>query len=560
MSTESAYGAVRERTVRVAGGSIYRPSRIARIRPAWLLAAILAVSLTATILGMRRTSPTFDEIVLVAGGARGWETGAFDLAPDHPPLMQYIYGLPVHLSGVTLPQEPPPEARDASGYRYRYAQAFYWLSGNDAGRVSFMGRLPAALIAMLLIVAAWRITSRRWGQPAGLLAAALVAFLPDVLAQGGVAYNDLPLALCYLLGLFAIDEAARAPTLARGGLAGALVGLGLGVKISAAALVPSAVLIIALEAATRLSDTRWWRDVGLAVLAASVAAYVTLAAIFLGDWDLSGFLYGMRYRYGHMTSGHGAAAFLLGERSTTGWWYFFPVAFLFKTSAGLHVLLLVGTLALLRGVGPDWRTTVRSPLRAPLTGLTVFTAILLTSNLNIGFRYALPAIPLVAVIAAVGATRLWRMSGGPVRGVIMAATVLAIASPLSYYPNFLGFISEYGPGRDRNHHVLTDSSTDWGQGLIQLSEYLEGEGIDRIYLSYFGSALPGAYGIDYEPMASFFPIPAVRAPGTAPEPTVLVISATNLNGSYVPGDPFARFRDLEPDAVIAHSILVYRLR
>jgi hypothetical protein len=49
------------------------------------------------------------------------------------------------------------------------------------------------------------------------------------------------------------------------------------------------------------------------------------------------------------------------------------------------------------------------------------------------------------------------------------------------------------------------------------------------------------------------------APGV-PEPDVVAISATNLNGGYIPGDIFARFRDIEPDAVIAHSILVYRTR
>lgn len=546
--------------MRDAGSTTSRRDPFARVRPAWILLAILAVSTVSTAAAMRRTSPTFDEIVLIAGGARGWETGVFDLAPDHPPLMQYIYGLPVHLSGPVLPEESPPEVRAAGGYRYGYARAFYYQVGNDPLRVSFLGRLPAVLIAGLLVLAAWRVTSNRWGRGAGLLAAALVAFLPDVLAHGGVAYNDLPLALCYLLGLFAIDEAVRKPTLARGALAGAIAGLGLGVKISAAALVPAAAVLIVLEAATRLRDGRWWGRLGLALLAAVPAGYVVLAGIFLGDWDLSGFFYGMEFRYMHMTGGHGIPAFLLGERSATGFWYFFPVAFLFKTSAGLHLLLLIGTLALLRGISPDWRTLLKSPLRAPIVGVLLFGAVLLTSNLNIGFRYALPAVPLIAVIAAVGAARAWEAGSRPLRGVIIGAAALAIVFPLSYYPNFLGFISEYGPDRDRNHDILIDSSVDWGQGLIQLSEYLEDEGIDRVYLSYFGSGLPASYGIDYEPLASFFAIPAVREPGTAPEPGVLAISATNLNGGYVPGDLFAQFRDIEPDAVIANSILVFRLR
>ena len=79
---------------------------------------------------MRRTSTTFDEIVLIAAGARGYETGKFELAPDHPPMMQYLYGLPVFL---TRPSYPSDKGYDTSevGYRYLQARRFFWESGND---------------------------------------------------------------------------------------------------------------------------------------------------------------------------------------------------------------------------------------------------------------------------------------------------------------------------------------------------------------------------------------------------------------------------------------------
>src|SRR5262245_28494230 len=70
-----------------------------------LLALIVGVSATLSIVAMRRTSTTFDEIVLMAGGTRGFETGKFDLAPEHPPLTQYLYGLPIFLYGVNYPNE-----------------------------------------------------------------------------------------------------------------------------------------------------------------------------------------------------------------------------------------------------------------------------------------------------------------------------------------------------------------------------------------------------------------------------------------------------------------------
>jgi len=103
-----------------------------------------------------------------------------------------------------------------------------------------------------------------------------------------------------------------------------------------------------------------------------------------------------------------------------------------------------------------------------------------------------------------------------------------------------------------------DSSLDWGQGLLELRKFMRAQGIPRVYLSYFGSAVPFGYGIDYVPLLSFFPLATVGP--QAPAPEYAVISATNLHGVYLAGDPFAEFRQLEPVAVLAYSLLVYRVQ
>ncbi len=60
-------------------------------RRVWLwLVPILLLSMTATVAATLRTSTTFDELIMMAGGARGWETGRFDIQPEHPPLMLYL--------------------------------------------------------------------------------------------------------------------------------------------------------------------------------------------------------------------------------------------------------------------------------------------------------------------------------------------------------------------------------------------------------------------------------------------------------------------------------------
>lgn len=534
--------------------------RLRRLRPSWILAVMLFVSISATVLAMRRTSLTFDELVLISAGARGYTNGKFDLAPDHPPFMQYLYGLPVFLTHPKYPSEAGYDTRDI-GYRYLYARQFFWESGNDAERATFLGRLPAALCALLLVVTVYAFSRRRVNTGAALLAAALVAFLPDVLAHGGVAYNDVPLALAYFLAAWMIDRAIRQPGWKRAMLAGGSIGLALGVKISAVALAPVALALLVLETAYRGRDIRWIVRVIPASLITVAAAYLALVLIYRGDFTLAQFLYGINKTFMHVTRGHGASGYLLGNANPAGFWYFFPVAFFFKTSAALHALALIALIALLKVEYPSLRKLAAHTLRVPVVAAAVFTAILLTSSLDIGFRYALPVLPHLCVLIAAGVAYVWRIGTRRLRALIAVLVAWLIISPLTYYPNFLAYISEYGPGRDRGSEVLVDSSLDWGQGLLQLRDYLRENGIERVYLSYFGSARPDGYGIDYDPLYSFFPLQpsAIKKTG-APKPTHVVISATNLQGVYFRGDPFAQFRRIRPDAVVAHTMYVYRIQ
>jgi hypothetical protein len=86
------------------------------------------------------------------------------------------------------------------------------------------------------------------------------------------------------------------------------------------------------------------------------------------------------------------AALLNGEFSTTGWWWYFPYAFLVKTTLPG---LLIGVLALIAFVT---KRAVRDAYTAtPLLALiAVYWAFALTTNLNIGQRHLLPTYPRCA--------------------------------------------------------------------------------------------------------------------------------------------------------------------
>ncbi len=527
----------------------------------WALVVTLSlVAGGATAAAMRHMSATFDEIVLVAGGLRGLEHGQWDMITGQPPLMMYAYGAAARTASPRL----PPEKGEVWGVErgWEYAQTLFFRLGNDPVLVLDRARLVGAALVVLLVLAAGLYGAWMGGPTAGALAALLVAAIPDVLAHGGVAYNDLPLALAFLVALWAMDAAVRRPSPARGAVAAVTVGLALGVKFSALALAPVALLLVAAEATVRPRDRQWWIDLGVSVVVGLLALWATLMLLYRGDPTLTLFRLGFLRTVLHTEGGHPGAAYLLGRTSATGWWYFYPVVFLFKTPAAFQGLLVVGALGLVRalrrrdgGAGARWRSVARWRGRGAMLGAAVFGTFLMASHLDSGFRYALPVLPLLAVLAAPGLARVWERS---VRGRVVVGVLVAfqIASVASVYPDFLAYTSVWAGGRDRADRVLLDSSLDWGQGLLELRRFMSEEGVGRVRLSYFGSAMPSAYGIDYVPLPSFFRLQNGEDGG--PPPRFTVISATTLHGLYLQGhDPFASYRSRVPYRVLGHTLFVY---
>ena len=513
-----------------------------------LLAAVFALLAGSAML---RTSTTFDEIVFPAVGARALATGDFGMADDHPRMPQLIYGLPLRLAGVRLPAEGVSQF-DYRFARYHYARELYWASGNSPERVAMIARLPGVLFGTLTVIAAFLFARRHMPAPGALGAAALVAFVPDMLAHSGVAYNDVPLAFGFLVSLYTMDAALRRPTVPRAVAAGLALAFTVSVKYSGLILFPAAALLLAMEAWTRRREAPWRREVLVAAGIFAITAYAFLVVLYGGDWRLAEYRHGLEQM--SRTAG-GRFAYLLGESGTDGWWYFFPLAFVLKTPLGLHVLavmaLAAGIVALRRTHGAGW---LSHGARASAVGVALFLAAVMAARLNIGTRHALPMLPPLCILVAQGVTWAWDHGPKAVRAIAAAAGVAMAASSLLAYPYFLSYLSEYTAGRPL-YRTLVDSSTDWGQGLVALREYMNRHGIDHVALAYFGSALPEAYGIDYVALPSYFTLP--RPVGAGRPARFVAISATLLAGGYVKGDPYAQMRELEPVAVVGGTIYVF---
>jgi hypothetical protein len=250
------------------------------------------------------------------------------------------------------------------------------------------------------------------------------------------------------------------------------------------------------------------------------------------------------------------AFYLLGEISHHGWWYFYLVVALFKVPLGTLLLL---TLALVAGrwLGVRWRA---AELYLVLPALLLLAYLSFWNTIHNGFRYLLPVwIPLLVLT---GRLALPAARSRAFTVLLCAPLAWVAATTLAAWPDYLAYVNELGGGRRNGYRLLSDSNLDWGQGLEALSVWMREHGAPRVQLAYFGTADPAHWGIDYVALPS--PNSALRpaaplAPGE-PVPRIVALSAYQYQGVAFEGDnPYARFHALEPNDVVAGSILIFDL-
>jgi 4-amino-4-deoxy-L-arabinose transferase-like glycosyltransferase len=281
----------------------------------------------------------------------------------------------------------------------------------------------------------------------------------------------------------------------------------------------------------------------------------------LATWGRAHHILPESYLYGFATViaySRERLAFLNGVVTIGGSHAFFPYTTLVKTTIP-GLLLVLGAMAVVVMAWRQRRTAAPAAAWLPdfyewtplLLGIGVYGASAVSSSLNIGHRHLLPLIPLVMVLVGVVGSvvasplrQAWpfrpakfpRDRSGLAAAAVAALLLWHAGESLAIAPHYLAYFNELVGGPSQGYRHLVDSSLDWGQDLPSLKDWLDREGLQGpnhppVYLSYFGTAIPGYWGIDATLLASFEDrwVPHRPAPLT---PGVYCFSATMLQGVY----------------------------
>ena len=525
--------------------------------------AVLVFLLVQLVLCSRRTSATYDEQYHIANGLNFLRRGDPGLIPEHPPLIDLIAALPL----LADPDLVLPPSYESSHFvnSLAFSDQLVWKLNPDGPSIVGRARMPIMVLTLVLALVVYAWGRELYSPAAGLLALTVLAFDPNILAHGCLATNDLGVTCFSTMALYAFWRWRREAGLGKAAIAGLAVGLAQISKFSAiflfAVIVITLIVDWILNRVTQTNRRPISRPLGhLAVISLS-AAFTIWAGYGFQMGKLKGYAVPARaYLTGLQNLTHliedGKTSFLLGSYSDSGWWYYFPVAFAVKTP--LPTLLLIGGSLVYVYRGHTWR----AGLLLLIAGTVYFGAALL-SPFNIGYRHLLPVLPLLFIFVGQLACIEWRRSQ-KLAWATSVAVVWLVAGSLQTYPHYLTFFNELVGGPDGGYRVLLDSNLNWGQELIELKQYLVRENIASIKLSYLGTADPNAYGITYEPLPSF-PYHQWRADDVPemllnPPKGVYAISASILQGLRLKNhDLYARFRERKPDAIIGHSMFVYRI-
>ena len=494
------------------------PRRFAEIFYAVAVVFLLAAFVFQLWYHATRTSTTIDEPVHILAGHRHWQCGDFGINPEHPPLLKLLATAPLNFHSFI---EPDWDCGSRLTSKIdSFAAGNLFLAQNDVYKIVVPARLAAALMSLLLAALVFLASGEMFGRAEALVALALLAFEPNLIAHGSLVTTDMAITAATFAAVYALYRYRNNPNVVRLLSAGLAFGLMLTSKHSAVIFLPILfVLYLADLLFFRQSKTRSAKQIlrqttpfaafvfiGFILLWASYGFHyyalpkATQSSVSVTDYikqegrpEIANSLSAKIVRglsstrvfpesyvvgLADIVATSNRNALILGRNYATGRWFYFPLAFAVKSSVALLLLLPAGALMLF------FRREKRRELMFLLGPSLAYFAVSLTSGINIGVRHILPVYPFFIVVAAAGAVALCRRFS-VLRYVLVAVLLFHVVTAYRIAPLYLAFANDFAGGPQNTYRIFSDSNVETGQSLKLVNEYLARENIKDCWFAAF---------------------------------------------------------------------------
>jgi hypothetical protein len=427
-------------------------------------------------------SYTYDEPAHLACGMEWLNKGAYTLEAQHPPLARVAAALGPYLIGA---RSQNTSRTDAGAMIYEGLGILFQAGRYDEVMgLARLGILPFYWVGCLAVY----LWARRYASRAtAVIALFLFSFLPPILAHGGLATTDMACTAFLALAFFAAVVWMEEPSARSGAFFGLAGGLAVVSKFSVlpyfAAAAALALLWCWLAERPKLNLSSEARRLRSLAIAAGAAFFVIWAMyrfsfgkVYFADIRLPApeLFAGIRDVLRHNAKGH--PGYLLGQRSNSGFWYFYLVDLAVKTPIALVIAFFLGAAT--------WKNAAilrRGYL--PLAFSAGILSVALFSHINIGIRHVMPLYSGVCITAAAGLTYALE-SAAARRWAGWAALLLFVwygGSSLASHPDYLAYFNQFAGSHPEN--IVVDSDLDWGQDMKRLAAKFREVGARQIYFA-----------------------------------------------------------------------------
>jgi 4-amino-4-deoxy-L-arabinose transferase-like glycosyltransferase len=275
----------------------------------------------------------------------------------------------------------------------------------------------------------------------------------------------------------------------------------------------------------------------------------------------------------------GNTTYFMGEVSAAGWAQYFPTVYLIKEPLAFHILtLIVIIFAIWAWIKkPFWRQSIsrfKNWVKSHFTEsvfllwLIIYWGSSLASNLNIGVRHLLPTFPFTYMLVSAGIIAILAEKKGLGHkfigySVLIILVIWQAITVVAIYPHFLSYGNELIGGPKNLYKYTVDSNLDWGQDLKRLRDWVDEQGIKKIYVDYFGGA-----DTKYYLGNKLISWQGDRSPSELAKGSYLAVSATFLQGGRgklalgfsQPHGYYNWLDSYKPVKIIGNSIFIYQIK